>query len=226
MSLLAIFEETGERAERRARNRRTLRLAATASLTESRESAATIHDLSESGMLLETSAQLGPGEQFQIFLPLAGPVDTVVVWNSGNFYGCQFGDAVPTAAVSAALLKSVPGNVEAASAADRDLLAQLHDLNVQVDQMGRQLDGAIKELESERKASRPRDPATELSSLLWTASSAPPEAGKPLEPPPDAYSGVELLGDGDAGRLVVIFMLALAGIAVLIFAAAMLGAPL
>jgi hypothetical protein len=79
MSLLAIFEETGERAERRARNRRTLRLAATASLTESRESAATIHDLSESGMLLETSASLGPGEQFQIFRPVGGPVDRGVV---------------------------------------------------------------------------------------------------------------------------------------------------
>jgi hypothetical protein len=226
MSLLAIFEETGGRSERRARTRRTLRLAATANHAESRESAATIHDLSESGMLLETSASLGPGEQFQIFLPLAGPVDTVVVWNSGNFYGCQFGDAVPTAAVSAALLKSVPGNAEAASVADRDLLAHLHDLNVQVEQMGRQLDGTIEELQSERNAARPRDPAAELSSLLWTASSEPPQAGEPLELGPDLYPEPETVSDGDAGRLVVIFMLALAGIAVLIFAAALLGAPL
>jgi hypothetical protein len=226
MSLLAIFEETGERDERRARNRRTLRLTAIANLSESRQSAATIHDLSESGMLLETSTSLGPGEQFQIILPLAGPVDTVVVWNSGHFYGCQFGEAVPTAAVSAALLKSVPPDTDPASITGDDPLSQLRDLNNQVEQIGRQLDGAIEELESERNASRPRDPAAELSSLLWTASSAPPEPGQPFEPAPDSYSEVEFLGEGDAGRLVVIFMLVLAGIAVLIFAAAMLGAPL
>jgi hypothetical protein len=226
MSLLARFEETGERPDRRARNRRTLRLTATANLGEAPESAVTIHDLSESGMLLETSAPLGPGEQFQIFLPLAGPVDTVVVWNSGNFFGCQFGDAVPSAAVSAALLKGVPRNADAAASSGNDPLTELRELNIQVEQIARQLDGAIEELESERKASRPRDPAAELSSLLWSASSAPPEADRPFEAASNSYSEVELLADGDAGRLVVIFMLVLAGIAVLIFAAAMLGAPL
>jgi hypothetical protein len=35
MALLGMFEETGERPERRARHRRPLRLAATASLSES-----------------------------------------------------------------------------------------------------------------------------------------------------------------------------------------------
>src|SRR5690242_9872879 len=49
-----------------------------------------IHDISESGVLLQTSAPLAIGERLQIELPHAGLTSAKVVWQSGQLRGCQF----------------------------------------------------------------------------------------------------------------------------------------
>jgi hypothetical protein len=59
-------------------------------------------------MLIETVATLPLFEGVDLDLPEAGSTNAVVVWNSGRYYGCEFKDPLPKAAISAALLRSQP----------------------------------------------------------------------------------------------------------------------
>lgn len=68
--------------------------------------AAIIHNLSEEGLLLETSVDLQVGEALQVELPHVGSTRALVVWNRGEFIGCEFFSPISKAAVSAALLRS------------------------------------------------------------------------------------------------------------------------
>ena len=65
-----------------------------------------IHDLSATGMLIETSADLATFEQLQLDLPEVGKTVATVMWNSGRYFGCEFHRPIPKAAISAALLQS------------------------------------------------------------------------------------------------------------------------
>ena len=102
MQALARFERLQSR-NRRAAQRRQLKLVATLSETGDE---AVIHDLSATGILVETTADLATFEQLQLDLPEAGPVVATVMWNSGQYYGCEFHRPIPQAAISAAQLRS------------------------------------------------------------------------------------------------------------------------
>ena len=91
--------------DERSAARRTLRLEVSASSSQD-ATTALIHNLSEAGLLLETSADLQVGEMLQVDLPHAGATTALVVWSRGNFAGCGFVSPVSKAAVSAALLKN------------------------------------------------------------------------------------------------------------------------
>ncbi len=65
-----------------------------------------IHDLSATGILIETRADLATFEQLQVDLPEVGPTVATVIWNSGHYFGCEFHHPIPQAAISAALLQS------------------------------------------------------------------------------------------------------------------------
>src|SRR4051794_13317591 len=107
MAMLAHFEEPAEASgDRRGSARRALQLE-----VESQghgKARVTIHDLSLTGVLIETSTPLTAGEAFEVDLLQAGKVEASVVWSSGEFYGCQFTAPISTAALGAALLRSPP----------------------------------------------------------------------------------------------------------------------
>ena len=65
-----------------------------------------IHDLSSTGMLIQTNAALKASEKLEVELPEIGATAARIVWNSGDYYGCQFEKPVPKAALSAALLRN------------------------------------------------------------------------------------------------------------------------
>ncbi len=73
---------------------------------------ALVRNLSERGLLIETSADLGVGDTIHVELPEAGPCPARVVWTDGFFLGCEFKTAVSKAAVSAALLLAPPDRSE------------------------------------------------------------------------------------------------------------------
>lgn len=83
-----------------------------------------IHDLSPTGVLLETSQALGSGETLFVDLPERGPTAASVVWSSGNFHGCEFEQSIPSATISAALLRS-PARAPADAAFDIESLRSL-----------------------------------------------------------------------------------------------------
>jgi hypothetical protein len=108
--------------------------------------AVTLRDISLTGMLLETSTAMLVGAGFEVELPHAGIVWAVVVWNSGEFYGCEFENPISVAAVSAARLQSEPSTSQEASARPSDPIAELRALNSEVEEISARLDRAIDRL--------------------------------------------------------------------------------
>lgn len=88
---------------RRISPRRTLRLHST--ISDGAEDVV-IHDMSHTGLLLETTAFLAEKQPIDVELPELGLVRANVVWRSGRYVGCKFARPVSQAAVSAALLRN------------------------------------------------------------------------------------------------------------------------
>ena len=224
MSLLAQFEARADAADRRSADRRPLRLAITATLPQNPELAANIHDLSETGFLLETQASLAPDQIFQVFLPLAGAIEARVVWTSAHFYGCQFREPVARAAVSAALLKSTPIGAEAAAERKGDLVSQLRDMNARIERIRNDLDRAIEDFSIARTRTGAADPDADLAAALPRSPIPPPPAPvTPTSAEPRRYYEPMPSGESEAAQWVMIGSLTLAAIAALILIAALLG---
>jgi hypothetical protein len=68
-----------------------------------------IHDISATGMLIETAQHLSAGQIIVFDLPERGQTAATVTWSSGHYFGCQFELSITSATVSAALLRSQPG---------------------------------------------------------------------------------------------------------------------
>ncbi|WP_443028828.1 PilZ domain-containing protein [Sphingopyxis sp. H053] len=78
-----------------------------------------IHNISGTGLLLESDVKLATGDRIEIELPHAGDITAVVIWASGRLFGCQFEGPVSPATLSAVELKSAIGPApELADAAD------------------------------------------------------------------------------------------------------------
>lgn len=90
-------------SNRRYSPRRTLKLHST--LGDGGEHVI-IHDMSHTGLLLETDAPLAERQSIDVELPEAGVVRASVVWRSARYVGCKFAVPVSQAAVSAALLRN------------------------------------------------------------------------------------------------------------------------
>ncbi len=100
MSVLACFEPLDEPGrERRGATRLLLSLGTPAGPCGS---SVIVRDLSLTGLLVETSAELATGDLFDVELPHVGRTRATVVWRDGRLLGCQFEQPIPQAAVSAA----------------------------------------------------------------------------------------------------------------------------
>ena len=101
MGFQARFAAT-KTGNRRYSQRRTLQLQASVAGDED----VIIHDISHTGLLLETSTLLTERQTLNVELPEAGMVEAKVVWRSSRFIGCRFTQPIPQAAISAALLRN------------------------------------------------------------------------------------------------------------------------
>jgi PilZ domain len=149
MAMLARFEEPAETGERRGSARLALRLDVEDRRGPNGAGRVMIHDLSLTGVLIETSTPLAPSETFEVDLPQVGKIETTVVWNSGEFYGCQFKEPISTAALSAALLQSPPLDAPPVSPTlAADLVAELRSINEQVEKIASEVERAVGRLAS------------------------------------------------------------------------------
>jgi hypothetical protein len=78
-----------------------------------------VHNLSTTGLLIETLSKLSKGDVFEVVLPEVGSRAARVVWASGEFYGCQFERPISEGSVSAALLRAPPSRAVAETDPDR-----------------------------------------------------------------------------------------------------------
>ena len=138
MPMLAHFEELPQQNERRRSARRALKLGVGAGGDK-----VTILDLSLTGALLETSVPMLVGANCEVDLPQGGRIEATIVWNSGEFYGCQFELPISPSVLSAALLQSTPATAETAAP---DPLAELQELNAQVEMLAFKMDNALQRL--------------------------------------------------------------------------------
>lgn len=113
-ALKAHWEITRSHQDGRGARRRKLSLESQGTTSSGIATDVLIHNLSTTGLLMETSVNLSIGEVLSVELPHAGATLAVVMWNSGDLFGCEFVAPVPNAAISASLLRNP---IEAPSAA-------------------------------------------------------------------------------------------------------------
>jgi transcriptional regulator with XRE-family HTH domain len=102
------------RSDQRGADRRVLLLEALGATAGGDSAQVSVHNISQTGLLLETEASLALGEMIELELPEAGVVEARVVWLSENLAGCAFVEPIGDAALSAAQLRGAA----VASAAD------------------------------------------------------------------------------------------------------------
>jgi transcriptional regulator with XRE-family HTH domain len=104
LSIEARFH-TADPDDQRGAPRRTLYLGVSGRFAGGREGTATVHNISATGMLVESDAALGEGETIVVELPEAGERLAHVVWVDGPMHGCRFDEPLSPAALSAAQLR-------------------------------------------------------------------------------------------------------------------------
>ena len=148
MSLRAQIEIEPETGERRSSPRRRLRLQTEGASATAAQTQVVIHDLSEDGLLVESAVPLATGDVLDVVLPEVGSAPAEVAWTSGRFYGCKFKEKVPTAVVSAALLRSPGGGASANPNAEvvEKALIELESLSFAIRRVTKAVDQAIDRL--------------------------------------------------------------------------------
>ena len=106
MAIAAHLENLADIAGKARHPRRTLRLETHGFAASTGATSVLIHNVSATGLLLESPVALETGERIEIDLPLAGVSPAKVVWASGQLYGCQFDTPASPATLSAAQLRS------------------------------------------------------------------------------------------------------------------------
>lgn len=109
---IAARLERSKQQDRRSEPRHRLRLGTNIRPTDEN---ASIHDISSTGMLIETGVKLRALDTVKVELPENGPTEALVMWNSGRFYGCEFKHPLSKAAISAAFLRSAPADTQEVS---------------------------------------------------------------------------------------------------------------
>ena len=123
----ALHASFADASEQRATDRRILRLEAQAA-TPGGKGGIQIHNLSRTGMLVESGAAVAVGTDIEVELPGGARHRAEVVWRDADLFGCRFAKPLSQATLSAALLRAAPLLPSAADAArthESEALARL-----------------------------------------------------------------------------------------------------
>lgn len=129
MVIAAYFEDKKSAGKPRD-PRRKLTLEANSARESGETASVSIHDISTTGLLLESKVPLTAGEKIEIELPHAGSTAAKIVWSSGQLFGCQFDSPITTAALAAAQLRggTGPATPPKPTAPDESFGVRLHRL--------------------------------------------------------------------------------------------------
>lgn len=85
--------------------RRKLRLETQGALPSGVETNVLVHNVSATGLLLQSEIPLETGDTLEIELPENGATAAKVIWTSGPLFGCEFETPISAATLSAAQLR-------------------------------------------------------------------------------------------------------------------------
>jgi transcriptional regulator with XRE-family HTH domain len=102
---MAISAHFGEAGPNRRGTRRKLQLDVPGGRPHGEQMSVRIHNISQSGMLIECMAPLEVSDMIDVELPHAGVVSANIIWTSDHLFGCEFTSVISPAAVSAAELR-------------------------------------------------------------------------------------------------------------------------
>ena len=115
MVISAYFESAAKPSASTRAARRKLMLEVRGAHASGSDVPVVIHNISETGLLIECEAALSIRDRIDIDLPHAGVVPATLVWVSGQMFGCQFDAPISPAALSAAQLRSAIDGEEASA---------------------------------------------------------------------------------------------------------------
>lgn len=151
VSLLAYIDAAFG-AERRSSPRTKVRLVAKGEAASGESVRGVIHDISETGLLIEWPLQLAPGELIEVELPEQGAIRAAIIWSSGLFAGCQFNIPIGATVVDAALRRSEQTFERRFDQQTiSEIASQLDDLSMAVARITKILDRAIAQLSERRR---------------------------------------------------------------------------
>lgn len=143
------------RAAPRSARRRALRLETSGFAAGAGEANVTIHNISATGLLLETGLALAEGERLALDLPEAGTVTAVVVWRSERLYGCAFEQAIGPAALAAAQLQGFAPGVPTRPPAAGSAVGAAEGLGVRLNRLRREAGMTLADVAATLRVSKP-----------------------------------------------------------------------
>lgn len=105
MKLRARLIDLPEGVDRRGTERRVLRFDFAISAGD-KGIEASAHDLSTTGLRIETDGILAVGDELLVELPDIPPIEARVVWQDGRMYGCEFLSDIPKRTIGAVVMQS------------------------------------------------------------------------------------------------------------------------
>lgn len=133
MAITAYLEDDKPQKGKRRSARRNLRLETQGVSAAHGATEVLVHNISASGLLLESRLPLAPNEEIAIELPHAGTTAARVVWASGQLYGCEFEMALSAGALSAVELRSTVSRD--ISSPDKPAAAPVEEFSVRLKQL-------------------------------------------------------------------------------------------
>lgn len=109
MAMQARLGRIESSQDARGRIRRKLFLEADVGVSDSYSAKATVHNISETGLLIETEMSLSVGDLIEVDLAQTGLKQAEVVWIDDRLFGCSFTKEISSATVSSALLRGSTG---------------------------------------------------------------------------------------------------------------------
>lgn len=115
MPIHATLEAQTKTDSQRGAARMRMRIEASGSLGSGEGTTVVIHNLSATGMLIETNSELAIGQRVMVALPESSDLAAIIVWRSGALAGCRFAQPLSRATLSAARLRNpLPSDVDPA----------------------------------------------------------------------------------------------------------------
>lgn len=182
MAMKIFLNETPRTVGKGRAARRQLRLPLHGSKATGAEIEGLVHNISATGMLVESEAALDVGEEIEVNLPHSGKTAARVIWTSARLAGCQFDMPISPATLSAAQLRSVVVDADA-QATDAGAPTSIETFGSRLQRLR-----VARELTQEQLAAQLG--VSEPSISAWELDKARPKAGR-LEALSEAL-GVEI----------------------------------